>query len=613
MERRIIVKEKRHNQFWAFIKTQKYFLGYIYREHPLSLILFCILSLITATIPPILIILNKQTIDTITNIHNNPDAQEVVIILLVVTFLLQYFSSVLSNIGIYIFTRITQTVNYVLKKIMLTKLIKIPLKEYEDSSFFDTINLANIAISGNGVRVISSLIGVLQSLISLIGICGILLAIHWILPIALFLSTLPGIILIFIAKSKNYRMTKETAAKDRELGFTDNLFVDKSAIREIKINDSGDFLLNKWSNLFKVIQKYKLNLALWECKTKSIAALLLQVSSLVVSLILVYQIFDNKLSIGDYVALLGAVASVQSIFGSIGSHLGSIFETAIYNSALMQILDYDVKNKKEVDPIEIQSVEEISLKNISFYYPKTNVKVLDNINLKINKGENISIVGHNGSGKTTLVKCILGLYDVSDGEIRVNEKNIKDIDKITYFERVAAIFQDFYKYKFSVRENLGFGNLKKLNDDQELYNALQKVGLYEKVKNYQFNLDTYLTREIPAGRELSGGEWQKLAIARGFLKDSDLIILDEPTAALDPLSEMKIFELFNKLSENKTTITISHRLGPTKYSDRIIVMDNGNIVEEGNYDELMNKRGVYYEMYLSQAKWYEEQITQNSI
>lgn len=607
------MKEKRHNQFWAFIKTQKYFLGYIYREHPLSLILFCILSLITATIPPILIILNKQTIDTIINIHNNPDAQEVVIILLVVTFLLQYFSSVLSNIGIYIFTRITQTVNYVLKKIMLTKLIKIPLKEYEDSSFFDTINLANIAISGNGVRVISSLIGVLQSLISLIGICGILLAIHWILPIALFLSTLPGIILIFIAKSKNYRMTKETAAKDRELGFTDNLFVDKSAIREIKINDSGDFLLNKWSNLFKVIQKYKLNLALWECKTKSIAALLLQVSSLVVSLILVYQIFDNKLSIGDYVALLGAVASVQSIFGSIGSHLGSIFETAIYNSALMQILDYDVKNKKEVDPIEIQSVEEISLKNISFYYPKTNVKVLDNINLKINKGENISIVGHNGSGKTTLVKCILGLYDVSDGEIRVNEKNIKDIDKITYFERVAAIFQDFYKYKFSVRENLGFGNLKKLNDDQELYNALQKVGLYEKVKNYQFNLDTYLTREIPAGRELSGGEWQKLAIARGFLKDSDLIILDEPTAALDPLSEMKIFELFNKLSENKTTITISHRLGPTKYSDRIIVMDNGNIVEEGNYDELMNKRGVYYEMYLSQAKWYEEQITQNSI
>nr|WP_254629071.1 ABC transporter ATP-binding protein [Bacillus thuringiensis] len=579
----------------------------------MSLILFCILSLITATIPPILIILNKQTIDTITNIHNNPDAQEVVIILLVVTFLLQYFSSVLSNIGIYIFTRITQTVNYVLKKIMLTKLIKIPLKEYEDSSFFDTINLANIAISGNGVRVISSLIGVLQSLISLIGICGILLAIHWILPIALFLSTLPGIILIFIAKSKNYRMTKETAAKDRELGFTDNLFVDKSAIREIKINDSGDFLLNKWSNLFKVIQKYKLNLALWECKTKSIAALLLQVSSLVVSLILVYQIFDNKLSIGDYVALLGAVASVQSIFGSIGSHLGSIFETAIYNSALMQILDYDVKNKKEVDPIEIQSVEEISLKNISFYYPKTNVKVLDNINLKINKGENISIVGHNGSGKTTLVKCILGLYDVSDGEIRVNEKNIKDINKITYFERVAAIFQDFYKYKFSLRENLGFGNLKKLNDDQELYNALQKVGLYEKVKNYQFNLDTYLTREIPDGRELSGGEWQKLAIARGFLKDSDLIILDEPTAALDPLSEMKIFELFNKLSENKTTITISHRLGPTKYSDRIIVMDNGNIVEEGNYDELMNKRGVYYEMYLSQAKWYEEQITQNSI
>ncbi|WP_083252912.1 ABC transporter ATP-binding protein [Bacillus sp. F56] len=601
------VHKNNKNPFKNFLYSQKYFLKLIYKEHPKSLIFFFLFSLLSALISPSLITLNKYTIDSITEIKSNPDILKNVILLLIITFLLQYLSAVLDNLDIYIFTRITQTVNYVLKKITIEKLIKMPLEKFENNRFFDTINLANTAISGNGVKVISSVIGIITNLVSLIGIFGILLSIHWSMPIALFLSTLPGIILIFIAKSKNYKMNVNTSPIERELGFTDSLFINKSSIKEIKIYNLGTYLINRWSGLYKRIQKQNLDLAGWEARTKSLAAVFLQITSLGVSLLLINQISHNVLSIGDYVALLGAVTTVQILFSSIGGNLGSIFETAIFNNALMELLEYEVKNETGYEKVRVEEVEGLRLENVSFSYPGTDTMVLDNICMEINKGENISIVGYNGSGKTTLIKCLIGLYEVNQGDVYINEINLKEINKESFYQRVSAIFQDFFKYKYSVRENVAFGDLEKLQNDKEIYRLLENVGLSEKIKNFESKLETYLTREIPDGSDLSGGEWQRIAIARGFLKDCDLIILDEPTAAVDPIMELEIFELFNSLSKNKTTLTISHRLGPTKFSDRIIVMDKGRIVEEGSFHSLMEQKGLYYQMYQSQSNWYKEE------
>ncbi|MED3467490.1 MULTISPECIES: ABC transporter ATP-binding protein [Bacillus cereus group] len=577
----------------------------IYIEHPLSFILYFILSIFTAIIPPVLIFLDKNIIDTVSGMKGNSENYTIAIYLLIALFIIKFTSELLENTITYIFTRITQTVNFILKKMILTKLIQIPLKEYESSVFFDTINLATMSIKGNGIHVVNNAVGVIKNIISLIGILGILLAINWLLPIALFISTLPGIIIIFILKIKDYKMNKKIAVRNRELNFTDSLFVNKNAIREMKINNSGVFLIEKWSTLYKNIQKSNLKLALWECKTKSFASFILQVASLGVALLLVKQMYVKTLSIGDYVALLTAVVSVQNIFGLMGANMGAIFETVIYNNALMSILEYEIKETKQIKRCNLTNIRKVNLENVSFCYPGTQDKVLDNINLEINKGEKISIVGYNGSGKTTLVNCILGLYEVDEGIIKINEENIDEINKTNYSAKVSAVFQDFYKYKYSVRENIGLGDLTKINNEEMLYDILSKVGLYEKIRNYKQGLNTYLTREMDAGKELSGGEWQRIAIARGFLKDADLIILDEPTAALDPVTELNVFKLFNELSQNKTTITISHRLGPTKFADRIIVMAQGKIVEEGNYNELIKKKGLYYEMYMSQLKWYE--------
>ena len=263
-------------------------------------------------------------------------------------------------------------------------------------------------------------------------------------------------------------MERDISAKEREMNFTGALFTDKRSLKEIKIYNLGNYLLNKWKELFKYTRGKKIGLALWELKSRSLAAFVLQIANIGVSIFLVYQIFDAKLSIGSYVALLTAVTTVQGLFGSIGGNLGTIFETAIYNNALLSILNYSEGKKENSHLIKINNIENISLENASFCYPNSNTKALDSVSLKIKKGANISIVGYNGSGKTTLAYCILGLFDLEKGKLRVNNDVIDTIDMNSYLNKTSAIFQDFMRYKYSIRENVGFGDLSKLHNDHEL-------------------------------------------------------------------------------------------------------------------------------------------------
>ncbi|GIO24986.1 ABC transporter ATP-binding protein [Oceanobacillus sp. J11TS1] len=595
------------NAFFLFIKSQIYFLKLIIKEHPKLFYLFSLLTLFISLLPPFIIYLNKELIDSVSIVGNNPNMLKISIILLSVFFLLNYLDSVINLVNEYIFSKISYTVNYVLKSLLIDKFIAIPLKEYEDSSFYDTIGLSNSAIDGNGVKIVQEFISIIGSLISAIGIFGTLLAIHWSLPIALFLSSLPGITFLVMAKQKGFDMQKEVSPDERELGFTDGLFINKNVLKEIKLFDSSKFLINKWSYLFKKVRNKKMSIQKWELKTQSFAALVLQISSLGVSIFLVFQIYRGNLSIGSYVALLTAVTTIQGIFGSIGGSLGNVFETAIYNNALLKILNYKVDNTNDKNEKKIEDIQTICLENATFSYPNTNINVLENVNLTITKGDKLSIVGANGSGKTTLVNCILGLYELTSGKIKVNGVDIEQININNYYKNISAIFLDFTRYKYSLRENINFNNKTNEVDDNKLIESLKKVSLDEKIPTLKEELNTYLTKEMPNGSELSGGEWQRVALARAVYKHTDFIVLDEPTAALDPITELEIFNMFHNISKDKTSITISHRIGPTKLSDRIIVLDKGKVVEDGSFDHLMNIKGLYYEMYKAQSKWYDSE------
>jgi len=246
---------------------------------------------------------------------------------------------------------------------------------------------------------------------------------------------------------------------------------------------------------------------------------------------------------------------------------------------------------------------EIVADNVSFAYPDSQHAVVREISLRIQPGERIAIVGENGAGKSTLVRLLTGLYLPDSGTVRMDGLDSAGKDALALRGQIGAVFQDYVPWQLTAREIIGFGNVSRLHDDPALQRAAEHAGVADLIDDLPDGLDTWLGRQF-GERDLSGGQWQRIALARAFVRDSRLLVLDEPTAALDPLAEQRLFERFASLTEGRTAIMISHRLGPARYADRVIVMGRGQIVEAGHHDALLEKGGLYARMFAAQAEWY---------
>lgn len=290
--------------------------------------------------------------------------------------------------------------------------------------------------------------------------------------------------------------------------------------------------------------------------------------------------------------------------GSLGGSIESIYEQSLYLDSLYYFLQLDLPKKTESLPFPIKGFEKIIVKELTFRYPSSENYVLRNVSFEIKKGQKVAIVGENGAGKSTLVNCLLGLYNPTEGGIYLDDLDIQNVDPKSYREKVSAILQDFMKYKLSLRENISFGNISELHNDQLITEVLDKVNMKYLLTQLKYGIDHKLSKEFINGDDVSGGQWQRIATARALIKNSEILILDEPTSNLDPYAEINLFKTFLELADDKTAIMITHRLGPAKFADKIIVLDNGYIIESGKHDELMSKKGRYYEMYSAQSSLY---------
>lgn len=250
--------------------------------------------------------------------------------------------------------------------------------------------------------------------------------------------------------------------------------------------------------------------------------------------------------------------------------------------------------------------EKIELENVSFTYPGAKEESLTDVNLTITKGETIAIVGHNGAGKSTLVRLITGIYQPTCGSVTIDGIPAKDAKPSSLYGLMSGVFQKFQKYQMTLRENVMISNLDTEREDGTLLETLRKADVDIESRSYPDGLETMLSREFD-GVDLSGGQWQRVSIARGINRDSKVIVLDEPTAAIDPIEETKIYKKFKEISDERTTVLVTHRLGSARIADRIVVMENGRVAEIGTHDELINKKGTYYVLFMSQAQWYENQ------
>lgn len=320
------------------------------------------------------------------------------------------------------------------------------------------------------------------------------------------------------------------------------------------------------------------------------------------------RVFQGLLSVGQFALVfqqsLNLVFSAEEILNQYSS-------ISARNKYLDKFFDFLSTQKiitSPPNPIVIPkspTPQMIEFKNVSFKYPQTERYILKNFNLTIQSGEKIALVGENGAGKTTLIKLLLRFYDVSEGEVLVNSVNVKEIELDEWHKSIGALFQDFIKYQFTFKENVYLGDLTKANEEKFLKEAIERSGANKYLDSLPNGIDQVVGKMFEGGIDLSGGQWQKLALARAFFRDAPILILDEPTSAIDAKAEYEIFQNVQKLQKDKTVVIISHRFSTVRHADRILVLEDGKILEEGSHENLMKKKGLYAELFEIQAQSYK--------
>lgn len=556
-----------------------------------------IIYLIVSLIPSLLLILNRDIFDSFSN---NMFSFKLISALMLLYISLQILSKILSLIQKKLMTIISHDIQMKMQKEIQEKMLKINYLEFDNSDTFDLIQRVSNNIPSKCASSIFMILDIIGIGVQMFTAIAILTGIHWSIPIILVLFTIPYIFLYKKMCFDNYFQEVNQGKKHRKNWYLIKMLFDKHFNKELKIYDCFEYLGNKEKYINEDLHHENYIIA----KKYSLLGVILDIvksfGKAVCMIITIALIVYKNASISAFTVLVQAMDSMQGCLMNVFSKFrdfGSL-HLAFDDYKKFHALDDEINT---VTSIQLdRDTPLIKFKNVSFSYP-TKTNALNNVNLTIREGEKIAIVGKNGSGKTTLVNVLLGFYKPLSGDIEISGVNLNDCIK-DFRSRAVYIMQNTPQYILSIEDNIKMGT-NIVNS-----NVIEVLGVNKIIDKAPDKEHTLLGEENDDQYNISGGEWAKLGIARNTQKiDPALFIMDEPTASLDPISESKIFESFSSITNGKTTIFISHRLGMVSLADRIIVLDKGVIVEQGSHDELIKRKGLYYDMYSEQIQLYERQ------
>lgn len=587
------------NKFKALIKVMSFFYTELTKYSIVSS-LYYLFSSFSTTISTILL---QTVFDSAYNVVNG-ERQNIktfflygliFIIFHLIMKIIQSISSISINAGIY------ERCMYLLRLKITQKSSMLPLFEYESDRIMDIKRKAELCVDDEhlpGIFMLSLiLIFSLAGIISLIIVVG---RYHWTLALIAILSVIQYFLSSLIFEKRKYKITEEQTKSTRLLNYIWKLFSTPICTKEMRTMEFGTYLSEKWRNIrrenINTFQKQLKNNAtvLFICDIMRAFGYAIGIISAIVYLI------KGKISVGVFGACIYAFIDVQTVVKDFFSALGSL------PTKLQYAVDYwnylEVPIESEEDTIKFQGLKEaIIVKNLEFKYPNMNYNAIKSISFEIKAGETVVILGDNGSGKTTLIKLLLGLYNPLKGSILFDNQPITKLDKTSFYNNVTIVTQDFNLYAIPLRENIALHNLSEANDSKRLVVAAKEAHLNVDIEK---DFDKIVGRDFE-GIELSIGQKQKVAISRAIFQTNDIVILDEPTSAIDPVTESQILGNFIGILENRTTIIVSHRVGLCKLADRIIVIKEGEICEMGTHAELIESGKEYARMYKTQKHWYQ--------
>lgn len=570
----------------------------MYRYAPVSVVVTVIGRLVIALTPAITTYILAGFVETVrAYLEKEKEGKSIILwgMLLVGIYifrqLIEFILSITVNAGIY------EKCNSKLKIEIMEKVSGVSLIDFENVQFLNSFYRAQDCVNREiPSSVFDSFLILATNFVGVLSVVIVLAQYNlWFVPISL-ISVFPFYIVKKIRGKEFYNIKFKQTTNNRKLGYYWGLFSSKESAREMRIFSCGDYLMEKWTNI-----KDELNEEIWEFNMKEAKSLLfcdtIRIMGYIMSILFsIFLLHIEKIAIGPFSACISAFVNVQNTVSDFFVRFGDLENNGEFLKDLFTFLDYDnsEETKQIFDKSSISYDNKcISFKNVCFKYPNTEKYSVSNLSFDIYKGMKIAIVGENGSGKTTLCKLLLGMYTPEQGEI------FSEYDK----ELIGIVAQNYIKYKLPLRENVAISNIKEAEETEKIIGILKNVKLDDLI-SAESGIDYQLGTEF-GGVDLSGGQWQKIAIARALFSKADLYVLDEPTSALDPMIELETMERFLDIAKRKTTILVLHRLGLCKKVDKIIVMNNGEIVEFGTHEELMKVKGNYYEMYNEQSKWYK--------
>jgi ATP-binding cassette subfamily B protein len=562
--------------------------------------------LLAAVIPVAVLNIAARIIGIISDIaHNHKPAPSYFWWLVALEFGLAIAGAISARVISFLDTLLSDRYSRYVSILVLDHASKLDLATYENPLFYDRLERARVQATDRLVM-IQATGQLIQQVITSISLA---VPILWFSP-WLLLLLLAFVTPAFLGESHfaflGYALSLRQTPRKRLMDYLRILGGSKEAAKELKLFGLRDFLAERFRVLWDGVYSENLRLARRRFIAGGFLAILSSSGYYGAYVFVLYRALTGQISVSTVVFLTGAILQISTNIQNIFSTLASIADQALYLTDLLAFFNMKptVLSKPNALPAPRPIRYGFEFKNVSFWYPGTTRRILDNLNLSIEPGERIALIGQNGQGKTTIVKLLSRLYDPSEGTILLDGIDLREYSIEDLCHEIGVIFQDFMRYEMTALENIAVGRIEKLDDRPSIQLAARKALADKVIEKLAGGYDQMLGRRFEGGVDLSGGEWQRLALARAYLRDAQMLILDEPTAALDARAEYEVFERFYDLTVGKMTLLISHRFSTVRMADRIVVLEGGRIVEEGKHDRLVESGGRYAEMFELQASSY---------
>ena len=581
-------------------------LGIVWRSGPLVVSLGLIFRLFSALLPIALLWVAKLIIDLIVQIVTaHAPVQPRLWWLVAAEFGLAIAAGLLARLIDYFDSLLADKYTHHVSIEVMKHASQLDLIAYEDPVFYDRLERARVQATDR-LGMIQSIGRLVQQVITTVSLSiSILVFSPWLL-LLLVIGVIPAFLgeshFALLGYAKNFRQTPVR----RQLDYLRVLGGSREAAKELKLFGLRKFLIDRFTSLSDQIYDENVSLARRRLVAGAGLSVIGTAGYYAAYVLVVWRTVTGDLTIGSLTFLSGAILQASSNIQQIFSTLSSIADQALFLTDLLAFfrMEATIRSKPNALPAPRPIRRGFEFRNVSFRYPGSSRMVLENLNLELRPAERVALIGENGQGKTTIVKLMTRLYDPVEGQVLLDGIDLREYDLDDLYSEIGVIFQDFMRYEMTARENIAVGRIESAENAPLLYSAAQKAMADDVIGRLPAGYEQMLGRRFDGGVDLSGGEWQKVALARAYLRDAQVLILDEPTAALDARSEYEVFRRFAELTAGKLALFISHRFSTVRMADRIIVLDQGKVVEDGNHDELCRLGGRYSEMFELQAASY---------